>query len=113
MESPASSLETSMTWSYTNELFLKISGMGDPRRGRGMFSTFHAKYPWLRWPLDHIFLSPHFRLKKLKVQPHIGSDHFPISAQVVLDMDNENEQFEADQEDKEEAREKIISGVNF
>ncbi|MFB9212294.1 endonuclease/exonuclease/phosphatase family protein [Echinicola jeungdonensis] len=102
-----------VAWSYANDLFLKISGMGDPRRGRGMYSTFHAKYPWLRWPLDHIFLSPHFKLKKLKVQPNVGSDHFPISAQVVLDLENENEQFEADQEDKKEAMEKIARGVNF
>lgn len=102
-----------VAWSYTTELFLKISGMGDPRRGRGMYNTFHAKYPMLRWPLDHIFVSKHFKVKKLEVQPSIGSDHFPISIELVLDKSVENEQLEADQEDKIEAKEKIISGIDF
>lgn len=102
-----------VAWSYTNNLFLKISGMGDPRRGRGMYSTFHAKYPLFRWPLDHIFLSRHFRLKKLMVHGSIDSDHFPISAQVVLDILNENDQMEADQEDFSEMQEKISKGLDF
>ncbi|MBD8489981.1 endonuclease/exonuclease/phosphatase family protein [Echinicola sp. CAU 1574] len=102
-----------VAWSYTTELFLKISGMGDPRRGRGMYNTFHAKYPMLRWPLDHIFVSNHFKVKKLKVQPGIGSDHFPISIELVLDKTVENEELKADQEEKIEAKEKIISGIEF
>ncbi|GAB3652714.1 endonuclease/exonuclease/phosphatase family protein [Echinicola sediminis] len=100
-----------VAWSYTSELFLKISGMGDPRRGRGMFNTFHAQYPFLRWPLDHIFLSNHFKLKKLQVHPSIGSDHFPISISVVLDTTVENEQMEASEQELEEAQEKIVSGL--
>ncbi|QDH81010.1 endonuclease/exonuclease/phosphatase family protein [Echinicola soli] len=102
-----------VAWSYTTELFLKISGMGDPRIGRGMYNTFHANYPFLRWPLDHIFLSNQFRLKKIKVHPSIGSDHFPISADLVLDKNNDNEQLEASAEEKAEAKEKIVSGMEF
>ncbi|AWW29354.1 endonuclease/exonuclease/phosphatase family protein [Echinicola strongylocentroti] len=102
-----------VAWSYTTELFLKISGMGDPRRGRGMFNTFHAKYSFLRWPLDHIFVSDQFRLKKIKVHHSIGSDHFPISVELVLDKNNDNEQLEANAEEMSEAKEKIISGIEF
>ncbi|GGF43027.1 hypothetical protein GCM10011339_34420 [Echinicola rosea] len=102
-----------VAWSYTTELFLKISGMGDPRIGRGMFNTFHAKYPFLRWPLDHIFVSHQFRLKKIKVHHSIGSDHFPISVRLMLDKNNDNEQLEADAEEIVEAKEKIISGIEF
>ena len=50
----------------------------DPRKGRGMFATFHAALPGLRFPLDHCFHSPGFRLVRLDVLPAIGSDHFPI-----------------------------------
>lgn len=102
-----------VAWSYTTELFLKISGMGDPRRGRGMYNTFHAKYPFMRWPLDHFFVSSHFRVKKIKVHNSIGSDHFPISIALVINPATHNEKLEASAEEKEEAEEKIVQGINF
>ncbi|MES2568074.1 MAG: endonuclease/exonuclease/phosphatase family protein [Bacteroidota bacterium] len=78
-----------VAWSYTTELFLKTSGLLDPRRGRGCFNTFHAKYPLLRWPLDHFFVSTHFRLLDMNVEKHVGSDHFPISISLILsDIDD-------------------------
>lgn len=67
-----------VAWSPTTRDFRKISGMSDPRRGRGFFNTFHADYPLLRWPLDHVFHSSHFELVHIKRMPSIGSDHFPL-----------------------------------
>ncbi len=103
-----------VAWSYTTELFLKTSGMADPRRGRGFFSTFHAKVPLFRWPLDHIFLSKHFGLAELKVNRTIGSDHFPISIKAILTSNSgeTTETLSADSEEKKEAREKIDRGLN-
>lgn len=97
-------------WSYTSELFLKISGLLDPRRGRGMFNTFHAAYFFLRWPLDHIFVSRHFTLDNLKIHNNIGSDHFPISAKFSLKPDNNNENLEANKSDKKTANKKVHKG---
>lgn len=97
-------------WSYTSELFLKISGLLDPRRGRGMFNTFHAKYFFLRWPLDHIFVSEHFTMDNLKIHKKIGSDHFPISAKFSLKPINNNENLEADKDDHQTAEKKIENG---
>lgn len=100
-----------VAWSRTTRLFLKTSKMLDPRRGRGMFSTFHANYWFLRWPLDHFFLSSQFRLVEMIREPHIGSDHYPISIKVVLRSDDISGEFELNQEEKIEVEEKIEEGV--
>lgn len=67
-----------VAWSYTTELFLKMSGLLDPRRGRGFYNSFHAHYPIMRFPLDHAFISTDFKLKDMKRLDNFNSDHFPI-----------------------------------
>ena len=73
-----------VAWSRTSRLFREVGGMKDPRIGRGFYPTFNAKYPLLRWPLDHLFVSPHFDLVELDRLPDIGSDHFPIFFRLCL-----------------------------
>lgn len=67
-----------VAWSDTSNQFGRKSGLLDPRRGRGFFNTFHAKIPMMRWALDHIFVSDHFKVIRLKRLPEVGSDHFPM-----------------------------------
>ncbi len=100
-----------VAWSYTTSLFLKVSELLDPRIGRGFFSTFHANYRLMRWPLDHVFCSSHFYLHALKRLPTIGSDHFPILIEIGLMPyeipENAKDEKRADAEDLEVAEEKI------
>jgi endonuclease/exonuclease/phosphatase (EEP) superfamily protein YafD len=98
-----------VAWSATTRLFQKISGMLDPRVGRGMFSTFHAKHFWLRWPLDHIFISPEFTVVSLARLGNFGSDHFPIHAQLCYSPPATavQEAPEADAGDHQVAEEKV------
>lgn len=99
-----------VAWSHTTRLFRRISGLIDPRVGRGFYNTFHADWPLFRWPMDHIYHSTHFRLGRLDRGPYFGSDHFPMYARLELDPDAELEQTEptAAPEDEEETAEKII-----
>lgn len=115
-ESPRASIVAGdlndVAWSHTTRLFQRISGALDPRRGRGMFNTFHAGYRLLRWPLDHIFHEDAFMLVEIKRLPNIGSDHFPVLVELQYEPKAEAIQDapEADRADREEAREIIQDG---
>lgn len=81
-----------MAWSRTTRLFRKISGLLDPRVGRGMFNTFHVDIPFLRWPLDHLFHSSHFTIKNIDRLSSIGSDHFSLFTELTFNPVKEKQQ---------------------
>jgi endonuclease/exonuclease/phosphatase (EEP) superfamily protein YafD len=74
-----------VAWSRTNDLFCAVSGLLDPRIGRGFFHTFNSKWPLIRFPLDHVFHSTHFRLVEFRRLRHWGSDHFPVYIRLSFD----------------------------
>lgn len=100
-----------VAWSHTTSLFQKISGLLDPRIGRGFYNTFHAKYPVMRFPLDHVFVSESFRLVRLERLPDVRSDHFPMYVELSYEPENrENNKKNKpnpDAEEKKEAEKKI------
>jgi endonuclease/exonuclease/phosphatase (EEP) superfamily protein YafD len=101
-----------VAWSRTTRLFQKVSGLVDPRKGRGFYSTFHARYPGFRYPLDHVFHSDDFRLVGLRRLPDVGSDHFPVYAALSHEPEAAAEQQAptADGGDEHEARKTIAEG---
>jgi len=73
-----------VAWSHTSRLFSRLSGLKDPRVGRGLYNSYHADYPLFRFPIDQTFFSDGFELKKLGRLRTPGSDHFAISTEVSL-----------------------------
>lgn len=81
-----------VAWSATSLLFQRVSGLLDVRVGRGFYNTFNAKHTLLRWPLDHVYVSPEFRLRSMKNFESIDSDHFPFFVQLSHEPEKAKEQ---------------------
>jgi endonuclease/exonuclease/phosphatase (EEP) superfamily protein YafD len=76
------------TWSPFFQSFLKISGLVDAS-GTGWpattrFSRRFAKLVHFGSPVDHILVSRDIEVKRFEVGPDIGSDHFPVFADLRL-----------------------------
>lgn len=104
-----------VAWARSSKLFHRTSGLIDPRIGYGLVSTFHAKYKFLRVPIDLLFHSSHIFIEDFKRLKSIGSDHFPMFCSFYIDKHNysqEDEIEEKEQGDMEEVEEKIEAGKN-
>ncbi len=97
-----------VAWSRTTRLFRKLSGLLDPRIGRGFFNTFHAHWRLLRWPLDHVFVSRHFTVDQVQRLPDIGSDHFPIMLAVSYHNKYVNDTSEETQEGASDMEQAVL-----
>lgn len=109
-----------VAWSESTSLFKKVSGLLDPRIGRGFYNTFNAQSWIMRWPLDHLFHSEHFRLIDLDLGNDVGSDHFPFYVKLSLEPESkesqkkkpptqenmEDAEKQLDKEEKKDAKEK-------
>lgn len=103
-----------VAWSRITKLFRKISGLLDPRLGRGFYSTFSAKQKWLRFPLDYIFCSAHFLFQSMKKLPYNGSDHFPMFIHLQYEELSSNSQHKhfPNKEEKKQAIEEAMKETN-
>ena len=72
-------------WEDAVERLRRISGLLDPRRGRGFVYSFEARSWWAKWPLDQVFHGPAFALVSLTRLDPIGSDHYPILVRLCHD----------------------------
>lgn len=74
-----------VSWSHTSRMFEKQGKLNNVRLGRGLFNSFDANSVFMRWPLDHFFVTKEFSLLKLNKLSKFGSDHFPMYAELVLE----------------------------
>ena len=99
-----------VAWSHTTRLFQRLSGLFDPRIGRGFYNTFPTHLPFFRFPMDHIFHSEHMSVKHLQVLNAHGSDHYPIYASLYLHHNHPHAHC-VTQDVHQESQEKIVSGL--
>ncbi|NEN22253.1 endonuclease/exonuclease/phosphatase family protein [Cryomorpha ignava] len=102
-----------VAWARSSKLFHRTSGLIDPRLGYGLVSTFHAKYKFLRVPIDLLFHSSHIYIEDFKRLSAIGSDHFPMFCSFYIDKISHSQEDEIEEKepgDKEDVEEKIEAG---
>ena len=81
-----------VAWSHSTRLFMRLSGLLDPRIGRGMFNSYDAQHWYWRFPLDHFFHTRDFQLLHLRRLDQVGSDHFPMLIDLAYDPDHAGEE---------------------
>lgn len=74
-----------VAWSWTAERFKHHGDFRDPRVGRGIFSSYDAQHPILRFPIDQLYLSEEIDLVVFERTRPVGSDHFPLHARIKFD----------------------------
>ncbi|GBD96589.1 MAG TPA: hypothetical protein ENG83_11205 [Nitrospirae bacterium] len=63
---------------------LKISGLKDSTDGFGWQPSWPTYFPPLWIPIDHILVSPEIQVHKRATGSYIGSDHYPVFAELSI-----------------------------
>ena len=57
-------------WSHSSRLFKHYGRYLDPRRGRGLYASFHAKNPLIRCAIDQLFVT-----EEIGMVEHVHGHH--------------------------------------
>lgn len=104
-----------VAWAKSSLLFRKTSELIDARIGRGLFSTFHAKHWFFRFPIDLFFHSPTVFIEELKTLEYFGSDHFPIYSSFYINQKNKEQEDlveTLERDEKKEINQIIKEGIS-
>ncbi|MBS0203413.1 MAG: endonuclease/exonuclease/phosphatase family protein [Planctomycetes bacterium] len=71
-------------WSSAFREFQSRSGLRDSALHRGIHGTWNARTWWLRIPIDHILVPDGAVVVGRNVGRNVGSDHFPVEAQIAF-----------------------------
>lgn len=72
-----------VAWGKYPKMLKKKLNLRDPRIGRGFYPTFPTGFP-LKIPLDQFYISPKIELVNFTLLRDIGSDHFPVCAEIQI-----------------------------
>lgn len=101
-----------VVWSNISRLFKKMTGLQDPRIGRGLFPSYNANYWFMRFPIDQLFYSTDMYMEHMCRLPYFGSDHFAMYYEIWIDNKAEDQTDpELDEETEEEIEERIEEGI--
>jgi len=64
--------------------FIERSGLRDSRAGFGMQPSWPTFFPPLLIPIDHILVDPSIEVLKRATGSYIGSDHYPVFAELSI-----------------------------
>jgi endonuclease/exonuclease/phosphatase (EEP) superfamily protein YafD len=71
-------------WSEYFSDALETSGLHDSARGFGLARSWPAQFAPLGIRIDHCLLSRHWKSVRVETGPWLGSDHFPVMADLAL-----------------------------
>lgn len=74
-------------WSSSSRTFKAVGEYLDPRVGRGLVASFDANRPWLRVPIDQLYVTVEMGVSEFRRGGNVGSDHFPLIARVEMDRE--------------------------
>jgi endonuclease/exonuclease/phosphatase (EEP) superfamily protein YafD len=72
-------------WSDTAQRFKAYGRYVDPRVGRGIYASFDANNLLIRCAIDQLYVTEDVAVVGFGLGPHVGSDHFPITARIRVD----------------------------
>jgi len=79
--------------------------MIDGRIGKGLISTFHAKYWLMRYPIDLMFHTADIFITELRRLEYFGSDHFPLLVEFFINTESSVQEEFVEDISKEELQE--------
>ncbi|MCU0565239.1 MAG: endonuclease/exonuclease/phosphatase family protein [Oculatellaceae cyanobacterium Prado106] len=76
-------LNTTM-WSPIYRPLIHLTGLHNSRQGFGVQPSWVVDIPAFQIPVDHCLVSPSFRVLNNRIGRDIGSDHYPLIADLWL-----------------------------
>jgi len=73
------------------DAFTQAGGLTNARQGKGVWGTWPAPLGLVTIPLDHVLHTAEIHCRDFVAGPFVGSDHYPVIADLVLSADQETD----------------------